>query len=49
MQRSTQKETRRGATHDGLREQCRKHYQYNGKPLNQQKVRLVARGGGMRR
>lgn len=48
MQLSNEK-ARRGATHDGLREQCRKHPKYNGKPLNQQKVRLVARGEGNRR
>lgn len=34
MQRSNEK-ARRGATHDGLREQCRKQSDYNRKPMNQ--------------
>ncbi len=49
MQRSSQKETRRGATHDGLREQCRKQGDYNRKPMNQPRnhgfLLVVARGG----
>lgn len=47
MQRGNEK-AHRGATHDGLREQCRKQADYTRKLLNPERNRYMVRGGGMR-